>query len=91
MLARFWEALEAPKIKRNHKKLVLRWIWSAFGAPWWLWQGFEKVLGRFEHGLGGVLEGFWEGLGEDFRCVFGFRLNFDSKCLAEGFVLEKSA
>ena len=86
ILARFWEALEAPKIKKNRKKLVLGWIWKAFGVPWWLLQGFERVLGRFGQGLGGVLEGFWEGLGEYFRCVVSFRLNFGSKCFAEACV-----
>ena len=85
ILARFCEALGPPQINKNRKKLVFGWIWSAFGVPWWLLQGFERVLGRFGQGLGEVLEGFWEGLGEDFRCVFGFQLNFGSKCFAEGF------
>ena len=51
--------------------------------------GFGRVLKGFWEGLGKVWEGFERvlvGVGEDFRCVFGFRSNYGSKCFAEGFI-----
>ena len=58
ILARFWEALDPPKIKKIAKIL--------FFCVAVLKEGSGRVLGEFWDGFGRILEGFWTDFGKIF-------------------------
>ena len=60
ILARFWEALGPPKIRKNQKKSIFDRV-----------QFRRRVLGGFWEGFGRILGGFGEDFGKVFWLDFG--------------------
>ena len=56
ILARFWEALDLPKIEKNRENSIF--LRGSFEG------GFWEGPGRFWDGFGRILEGFWTELGQ---------------------------
>ena len=66
ILARFWEALEPPKINKKLKNRVR----DASGTHLGFSFIFGSVLGGFGEGLGTVSEGFLKFFGRNFRGIW---------------------
>jgi len=62
ILARFWEALDLPKIEKNRENSIF-WRGSFEGG---FWEGPGRVLVRFWEDFGRVLDRFWK----DFVMIF---------------------
>ena len=60
ILARFWEALEPPKINKKLKKSCSGRFWNAFRIFVYFWVGFGRVWGGFGEGFGRIFEIFWK-------------------------------
>ena len=60
ILARFWEALDPPKIEKNRENSIF--LCGSFERGFW--EGSGRGLGRLWEDFGRVLDRFWMDSGE---------------------------